>query len=115
MRAKTWYLILCLAGALVPCARFVPLLGQYGLESRLLLEQLSATATGGFVGTEAIVSVAALWVFIGIEGRRSQTRRLWIPVAASLLVGVSLGLPVFLYMREARIQGSMFAGGRCEV
>jgi len=29
-------------------------------------------------------------------------RNLWAPVAANLAVGVSLGLPLFLYMREAR-------------
>jgi hypothetical protein len=28
--------------------------------------------------------------------------RLWAPVVASLLVGVSLGLPLFLYMREVQ-------------
>jgi len=114
MRPKTWYLMLCVAGTLVPCSRFIPFLSQYGLESRLLFEHLFSTSGRGLVGTEAIVSLAALWVLIGIEGRRSQMTRLWVPVAASLLVGVSLGLPLFLYLREARIQGSMFSGGRCE-
>ena len=27
---------------------------------------------------------------------------LWVPIAANLLVGVSLGLPLFLYLREVR-------------
>ncbi len=115
MRAKTWYFLLCVAAVLVACARFLPVLGQYGLESRFFFEQLSSSATGGFAGNEAIISVAALWVLIGIEGRRSEMRNLWVPVVASLVVGVSLGLPLFLYLREARIQGSMFSGGRCEV
>jgi hypothetical protein len=30
-------------------------------------------------------------------------RRLWAPVAASLAVGVSLGLPLFLYLREVAL------------
>jgi hypothetical protein len=90
MKPKTWYLMLSVAGALIPCSRFTPFLSQYGLESRLLFEQFFSTSGRGFVGTEAIVSLAALWVLIGIEGRRSQMTRLWVPVAASLLVGVSL-------------------------
>jgi hypothetical protein len=109
MKPKTWYLILCVAGILASCSRFIPLLRQHGLESSLFFEQLS------LFGTEAIVSLAALWVLIGIEGSRSGMKHLWVPVAASLLVGISLGLPLFLYMREARIQASMWSGGRCEV
>jgi hypothetical protein len=30
-------------------------------------------------------------------------RRLWFPVIGSLLVGVSLGLPLFLYMRQLHL------------
>jgi len=43
-----------------------------------------------------IVSAAVLFVFIGAE----RVRHRWIPVVATLLVGVSLGLPLLLYMRE---------------
>lgn len=38
-----------------------------------------------------------------VEGRRAGVRHLWAPIAANLAVGVSLGLPLFLYMREARL------------
>jgi len=34
------------------------------------------------------------------EGRRAGVRHLWAPIAANLVVGVSLGLPLFLYLRE---------------
>jgi len=30
--------------------------------------------------------------------------RLWLPVASVLLVGVSLGLPLFLYLRERELE-----------
>ena len=39
-----------------------------------------------------------------VEGRRARVRHLWAPVAATLAVGVSLGLPLFLYMRETEIE-----------
>jgi hypothetical protein len=35
-----------------------------------------------------------------MESQRIGLRRVWIPVVATLCVGVSLGLPVFLSMRE---------------
>jgi hypothetical protein len=30
-------------------------------------------------------------------------RRLWLPIIASLVVGVSLGFPLFLYMRQVHV------------
>jgi hypothetical protein len=49
-----------------------------------------------------IVSAVVLWTFVYVEGTRRGMTRLWAPVVASLLVGVSLGLPLFLYMRETQ-------------
>jgi hypothetical protein len=49
-----------------------------------------------------IVSSAVLWVFVLTEGRRTGTRHLWAPLLGNLVVGVSLGLPLFLYLRESR-------------
>jgi uncharacterized protein DUF2834 len=46
----------------------------------------------------------ALWIFVATEVRRLGMRHLWAPVAATLAVGVSLGLPLFLYLREARLE-----------
>ena len=44
-----------------------------------------------------------LFVFVAIEGGRLKVRPLWAPVAATLAVGVSLGLPLFLLLREVRL------------
>jgi hypothetical protein len=66
------------------------------------LEQLFATHIGGFFGWDVIISSVVLWVMVVVEGRRADLGHRWIPIAANLAVGVSLALPLFLYMREAR-------------
>ena len=38
------------------------------------------------------------------EGRRLGMERLWVHVLLNLLVGVSFALPVFLYVREGKIE-----------
>ncbi len=58
---------------------------------------------GGFFGLDVIVASLVLWVFVFSEGRRIDMRYLWLPVLASLVVGVSLGLPLFLYMRQLHL------------
>ena len=102
MRAKHLYLGLCVVGTILPLASFLPFLRSHGLDLNEFLQQLFGTPVGSFFGWDVIVSSAVLWTFVLHEGRRLRMSRLWAPIAANLLVGVSLGLPLFLYMREAR-------------
>jgi hypothetical protein len=54
-----------------------------------------------------------LFVFIGVEGRRLALRNLWVPVVATCVVGVSLGFPLFLYMRQLKLDAqSNHSSGR---
>jgi uncharacterized protein DUF2834 len=102
MRPRHVYLILCGLGTVLPYAALVPFLRQHGLDLHEFVAQLFATPVSGFFGLDVIVSAVVLWAFVVIEGRREGRGELWAPIAASLAVGVSLGLPLFLYLREAR-------------
>src|SRR3954454_16901285 len=102
MRPKHVYLGLCLLGTILPLSAFLPFLGTHGLDLREFVAQLFGTSVSGFFGWDVIVSSLVLWAFIFFEGRRLAIAGLWAPIAANLLVGVSLGLPLFLYMRELR-------------
>jgi hypothetical protein len=100
VRPRHAYLLLCILGTLVPYTAFLPFLWAHGLDVRALIAQLFGTPVSAFFGLDVIVSALVLWTFVYAEGTRRRMNRLWAPVVASLLVGVSLGLPLFLYMRE---------------
>src|SRR6266849_9292774 len=102
MSPKRLYLAFCVVGTLLPYSQFIPFLRQHGLDFHLFFAQLFANRVSSFFGWDVIVSSAVLWAFVAIEGRRTRMRQLWVPIAANLIVGVSLGLPLFLYMREGR-------------
>ena len=104
MKPKHLYLVLCVLGTILPWSWFLPFLREHGLDFRLFVQQLFASQISGFFAMDVIVSSLALWVLIYVEGRRAGVRHLWAPVAANLAVGVSLGLPLFLYMRESRLE-----------
>ena len=104
MRPRTLYLALCLAGVALPYSQLIPFLREHGLDLRLFFEQLFSNRIGGFFGWDVIVSSVVLRVFVFVEGRRAGVRHLWAPLAANLAVGVSLGLPLFLYLRERRLE-----------
>jgi hypothetical protein len=103
MRPKILYLWLCVVGTLLPYSQFVPFLRQHGPDARLFIEQLFANHISGFFGMDVLVSSLVLWVLVVVEGRRANMKYLWVPIVANLAVGVSLGLPLFLYMREASL------------
>jgi hypothetical protein len=102
MRPKNLYLGLCVLGTVLPYSQFIPFLREHGPDPRAFLDQLFATHIGGFFGWDVIVSSVVLWIMVAVEGRRAGLGHRWAPIVANLVVGVSLALPLFLYMREAR-------------
>lgn len=104
MKFKTNYLILCVLGTALPYWQFIPWVAKNGLNMPLFFQQLFANPIGGFFGMDIIVSAVALMVFVRSESSRLRVPWRWLPLAAVLTVGVSLGLPLFLYMRELTLE-----------
>lgn len=56
--------------------------------------------------------VFAAFVFLlwaAWEGRRLGMRTWWVPIPASLFVGLCFGLPLFLFLRERALRGGAAA------
>ncbi|MCG6134077.1 MAG: DUF2834 domain-containing protein [Nostoc sp. LLA-1] len=100
---KVIYLLLCIAGTVLPYSQFVPFVLEHNLDIQLFFEQLFANKISAFFGMDVIVSSLVLWVFVYWEGTRLKMSNLWIYIAANL-VGVSLALPLFLLMREYQLE-----------
>jgi hypothetical protein len=104
MKPKTIYLLLCFVGVVLPYWQFVPWVAEHGLNMRLFVQQLFANRVSAFFGMDVLVSAIALLIFVRIENSRLSARGRWLPLLAVLTVGVSLALPLFLYLREAKME-----------
>jgi hypothetical protein len=112
MKPKTIYLALCFVGIVLPYWQFVPwVVQQHGINLPLFVRELFANRIGAFFGMDVLVSAVVLIAFMRVESGRLKIRRRWLPVLAVLTVGVSLGLPMFLYLRELRMEELGLAGG----
>src|SRR5215203_2900436 len=100
MRLKTAYMALCVLGVLLPYWQFAPWLWEHGPDLPLFFSQLFENRVAAFFGVDVFVSAAALLVFALSEGRRTGVCAVWPVALAVVTVGVSLGLPLFLYLRE---------------
>ena len=103
MRPRHLYLALCFLGLAIPNAAFWPWLIRHGLDPRRFVQDLFANGVSTFFGLDVVLSALALLLFVFFEGRRLELRHRWVPVFAACLVGVSLGLPLFLYQRQANL------------
>jgi Terpene cyclase DEP1 len=103
VRLSTKYLILCFAGVALPYSQFIPWAWSNGLDLPLFVSELFVNRISSFFAFDVIVSAMVLFVFIHAEDSRLGLKKLWAPVIGTLLVGVSFGLPLFLYMRATQI------------
>src|SRR5262249_5268825 len=106
MRQRHLYFALCVLGAVVPYAHFLPWLSQHGLQLDLFVRELFATRVGAFFGLDVVISAIVLFVFIYAERKTVGVRQIWLPIVATFVVGVSLGLPLFLYLRQRALDAS---------
>jgi len=99
------YLSFAVVGALLPYSQFIPWLAAHGPNVPLLFAEVFSSRAGTFFGLDLSISTVVLLVFILREGAARKIRMLGVSVAATCLLGVSCGLPLFLFMRE-RLRGS---------
>jgi Protein of unknown function DUF2834 len=104
MKLKSIYFGLCVLGTVWPYLQFIEFLRDNGFDPRVFHDQLFRSHASAFFVLDVLVSSIVLWVFVFTEGRRLGMRHLWAPVIANVAVGVSLGLPLFLYLRERQLE-----------
>lgn len=98
------YLVAAIVGTVLPLSQLFPFLTTHGFDIPLFFQQLFQNHVSSFFGLDVIVSSFVLWFFVFSEGRRRGMRNLWIYVLCNLAVGVCLALPLFLYVRERRLE-----------
>jgi len=101
-----FYLIASILGIILPYFFLIRFITENGFNLLLLTRQMFASPTAGFFSIDVILSSLVLWVFVFSEGRRLGMKNLWVYILANLMVGVSLALPLFLYVREGKMQNT---------
>ena len=102
MKIRHCYLGLCVLGTVLPYSSFLPFLREHGLDLQRFIQQLFANQISGFFGWDVIVSSIILWVAVLADRHQRGLKHAWLPLLGNLLVGVSLGLPLWLYLREVQ-------------
>ena len=104
MKPRHLYVVFCLLGLVLPYSQFIPwIIEHHTLNISMFMHDLFANRIAAFFALDVIVSAIVLLSFIQNEGRRLRMRLLWLPMLGTVFVGVSLGLPLFLYLRQLEL------------
>jgi phosphoglycerol transferase MdoB-like AlkP superfamily enzyme len=101
---KNIYLVLLLLGLLIPYYFLFKFLSSNGLNFSLLVQQLFANDISTFFAVDLVISILVFWIYMFAEANKLQMKNSWLYLLASLLVGLSFALPLFLYFRERKME-----------
>ena len=92
-------LVLLVIGTVLPLAIIAPWLFDHGLDVSAFVADLFASPASAFFAVDVIVS-AVVVAFLALTDATLSTRRRSLVLAATFLVGVSCGLPLWALLRE---------------
>ncbi|MCE2594827.1 DUF2834 domain-containing protein [Motilimonas cestriensis] len=101
------YLVLAILGTVLPYGAFVPWLFANGVDIVLFAEQATVNAISTFAWLDVLVSAIVSLVFIVVDGTRNRIKYYQVAIVATLTVGVSCGLPLYLYLKEKQQKTSV--------
>jgi hypothetical protein len=99
------YLVLALAGAVVPwyfniqhlLTSDIPFTPVTFVQSGLVTPMSSSLTVDFFIGSTAML------VWMGVEGRRLGMRRVWLYFVATFAIAFAFACPFFMFMRERKL------------
>jgi hypothetical protein len=97
---KNTYLVFSVLGLVIPYYFLIQFLRANGFDIPLLIQQLFANSISTFFAVDLIISIIVFWFYLVHEARKYKMRNVWVYALASLTVGLSFALPLFLYFRQ---------------
>ncbi len=100
---KFLYLLLAVVGTVLPYAFFLQHFAAAGLAPAAFLGDMFANAVASGAAADLVLSSLVFWVWLFASG---EARRAGYLIPANLFVGLSLALPLWLYLRARDAEAS---------
>ncbi|MEO3476916.1 DUF2834 domain-containing protein [Phaeobacter sp. CAU 1743] len=100
---RTFYAVSAIIGTLVPWLFFGSFFALNGIDIPAFLRGLFANGAAAGFSADVLLSILVFWVWSWRDARDLGLRRWWLLLPAGCTVGLSLALPLYLWMREGRM------------
>ncbi|MFD2176140.1 DUF2834 domain-containing protein [Veronia pacifica] len=94
------YLILAVVGTLLPYGAFLPWLIDNGPDLWQLIKDATVNSISVFAWLDVAIAAVALILFIVNDSRKHNVKYGYLAIMATLTIGVSAGLPLYLFLRH---------------
>ncbi len=108
MKVKHFYLILTGLGIVVPYYFFIPYLSKNSFSLSIFLDMAFRDSIASFLSWDLVMTVLVAIVLILVESKRLKIKRFWIPIMCIFFINLAFGFPLFLYMRERKIENNNY-------
>ena len=93
-------LALAIVGFIVPNTMITVFLIEHGFDVSGYFSHWGESLPAAQLAADLSIAFVAFALWSSWEGRRLGMRTWWLPIPASLLVGVCFAVPLFLFLRE---------------
>ena len=101
MSRKNIFLVLTIIGFIAPYYFFLQV---RGFDPGELFQQFAASKIMSGTALDLLISMIVFWPFMFTEAKKLEMKNAWVYFLATLLVGLSFALPLFLYYREVKLE-----------
>ena len=103
---RWFYLIAAVVGTIVPWAFFGSFLADEGLDLVAFVEALFVNGPAGGFSADVLISATVFWVWSRVDATGNGVDPWWPVIPATLLVGLSLAFPLYLFWRQGVLERS---------
>lgn len=100
MTVRNFYLAMAVIGTLVPWLFFGSFFAEHGVNAPFFFQSLFANGAAGGFSADVLIALPVFWVWSWRDAAQNNVARWWLILPASFCVGLSLALPLYLYLRE---------------
>jgi len=97
-------LALAIIGFLVPNGMLIAFMVDTGVDPSAYLGEWFESLPAAQLAADLAIALVAFALWAAWDGRRNGMRTWWLPIPASLLVGLCFALPLFLFLRERTVR-----------
>lgn len=101
MNRKNIFLVLAIIGLIAPYYFF---LQMRGFDLNTVFDLFASSPILSGTAMDLLISVIVFWVFMFTEAKKLEMKNSWVYLLATLSVGLSFSLPLFLYFRERKLE-----------
>ena len=103
---KWVYLLLAILGAVLPTLANIEFAKSFGpsFDIQLFIELANNNPASQSLSRDLLIGSTAVFIWIISESRRLEMKNLWIVILATFTIAFAFSAPLFLYLRELRIE-----------